>query len=56
MLSGMEPMAVRDQALAALRHADADAGRATPFAERAVRRATAERDDAAASIAERAFS
>ncbi len=51
----MEPTAAREQALAALRRADADAGRAVPFAERAVRRATADRDDAAASIAERAW-
>jgi len=51
----MDSSAVREQALAALRRADVDAGRAAPFAERAVRRATAARDDVAASVAERAW-
>lgn len=51
----MDSSGGRDQALAALRAADANAGRAVPAAERALRRARAERDDVAASIAERAW-
>ncbi|WP_020638658.1 CHAT domain-containing protein [Amycolatopsis balhimycina] len=51
----MNPTAALDQALEALRRADVDAGRAVPVAERAKRQADAEGDDAAASIAERAW-
>jgi tetratricopeptide (TPR) repeat protein len=55
MLSTMRGSPALGEALAALRRADTDAGRAAPAAERALRRATAEADPAAASIAERAW-
>lgn len=51
----MQTSAVRELAQAALRRADVDAGRAAPFAERAVRQAAAAGDDVAASVAERAW-
>ena len=55
MLSGVKPTPVLEQAHEALRRADVDAGRAVPAAERAVRRALAEGDAVAASVAERAW-
>ncbi|WP_196425939.1 CHAT domain-containing protein [Amycolatopsis camponoti] len=51
----MKPTPVLAQAHEALRRADVDAGRAAPEAQRAVRRALAEKDDVAASVAERAW-